>query len=819
MNTTGFHWKSIEEKPEHWEDIRLLIEDGLEMKQENNSYIMEKENIEKIEIVYRTFLKTFEHIEKIIGNIEEKKEEDKKKKKNIKRSKEIQNKVAEEIINKDLAKFKLKEYVPVRCVFHKTYMMYFLIIWWNIELSKVCKKKRDKKYSIANLNSIFSLRKAINDGIIQEYDILRKMLEDTEKYRQNTEPDIYRNFDLLFEYPQILYHNMYDDRKTRRILYKEQREILNRMSKAISDKKPILMGNQMPTGSGKTFLVIPLARRISVNYENTKTILFCCSNELVNKEISQLALIADDIHLWLAKYVVEPKNKKYMTLLRPHKRCYPASWKKVYKNNTNVEKIGTIMEQMQFYMKQTQRRPNIIVADLISAYEILKEIQDDSIIAYIDEFISGEEADKKMAKICTVLPRHTILLSSILPSFDELKSIVELFCNRHSCTAEECLYRVETLYIPISCAVIDPKGRLSMPHHYVNTKKECELLYDKLKTSPRLRRMYSIRHIYYWSKSLPEKIFEDEYLRFDNRFKDVCSVSIQEMTEYAVQLVNLFIHCWDEYKDEFQKYRPQIIPEWNKEDMLCSLSIYLQEKTLYVTNNVQEDIKTMTRKLFGEDSGIRWSHIEQEKKKAQECYDRQKKSLELNNEMTKIDKWIEINELQEESSVKVHTIPKKFIINTKEHFNRFHSSLTPLMSSIKYTVPLYSSCFYESFDDQFNIWFSAGIGIYDPSCMTSFQLNKVMDYYTQYSFLISNESIVFGTNLPNLCSIIIDSDFVNSHPISHLYQLMGRVGRMGKSYHANIILPDESAMIKIMSLNDIQEKNYIVECFKKETNI
>jgi hypothetical protein len=38
---------------------------------------------------------------------------------------------------------------------------------------------------------------------------------------------------------------------------------------------------------------------------------------------------------------------------------------------------------------------------------------------------------------------------------------------------------------------------------------------------------------------------------------------------------------------------------------------------------------------------------------------------------------------------------------------------------------------------------------------------------------------------------------------------------MGKSYHANIILPNESAMIKIMSLTEQQENIKLLEFFEK----
>lgn len=75
-----------------------------------------------------------------------------------------------------------------------------------------------------------------------------------------------------------------------------------------------------------------------------------------------------------------------------------------------------------------------------------------------------------------------------------------------------------------------------------------------------------------------------------------------------------------------------------------------------------------------------------------------------------------------------------------------------------------------------------------------------MGMYDQLGFLCSGRDIVFGTNLPGLTNIFIEKDFAEKESISTLYQLMGRAGRMGKSFCASILLHSEKGIQKLMSL-------------------
>jgi len=813
MTNSGFFWKTIEEKPEDWETTRLLVEDGLNQEQITSST---NEKTGDVFLLYDYFLEKNQDICFLLNRKKEEKGAAVSKKKKLSAKEMIHLKVEKEMIIKEFGKFQLdkKNWKPIRCKFqYSKYMICFYIIWWNHKLMKqIISSKQDesdKKIKHACLDAILSLNQLRNEIKKQDGDVfIISIIEKTEEYMLEKKREIYKNYSLLFEYPRLLYHSFFQESKTIRTLYKEQRDVLNKICGHIKENIPLLVGNQMPTGSGKTFLSVPLARRISIEFQNKKIVLFCCPNELVNQDVARTALFADDLHLWLAKTTVDPETNQKMIRIRPHKRCFPASWKKIYKETTK-EKNGTVKEQYEFYVKATGRIPNMIVADVASALSILQEkTVSERTIAYIDEFITDHEQAVMMEKMSKYFPRHTILLSSILPSFEEMKDIVEDFCKQYDTSIDICLYRVETLRIPISCAVIDKEGRLCMPHHYISTQQDCIALCEQMVINPRLRRMYVMKYVYLWSLDIHD-LLEPVGLGFESVFPNVCFISNYDIIDYALELLIFLRDNWnEETKIRFQQYRPCILPPFDTKNLFGSQSIYLEEKTLYVSDHLFEDVQLMTDELFEHySSGLKWSSIVQKNQRNRDVLEKECKRLEM-KKMNKNDKSMVEHELSEVSYQLHETIPKEYIINTKEHFHRFHvknyknSSETSLLSpqiNFKRIYPFFSPSFHDSFQDQWNLWFCAGIGIYHKTKLTEHQRQLIMSQYQQYSFLCSDKDIVFGTNLPNLCTIVIDPSFLLSQPISHLYQLMGRVGRIGKSYHATILIPSEEGIKKMMS--------------------
>ena len=287
------------------------------------------------------------------------------------------------------------------------------------------RKLKEKQHvsSIVLLDAALSLGHILNSGLLnpiykEGFDklaiIMEKVIND----------DFYH---LLFENPKFLYHTSFQQFQQNIKLYPEQRLILDKIHDSIKDDQPLLLANQMPTGQGKTFLSIPLAKMLSMEKrkEKKKCVLFACSNPLVNIDVAQNALVGVDIHLWMAK-LMKVKNETYIeegpfddlfekiyirnrncsvddmwklakqedtsimkenvkrwlekknileemymnkkVLLRPYKRCFPSIWKKFIEIKMMTEK------KMEVFLTNGCFTPNILEKFLTLSLQTLTPV-------------------------------------------------------------------------------------------------------------------------------------------------------------------------------------------------------------------------------------------------------------------------------------------------------------------------------------------------------------------------------------------------------------------------------------------------------------
>jgi transcription-repair coupling factor (superfamily II helicase) len=242
----------------------------------------------------------------------------------------------------------------------------------------------------------------------------------------------------------------------------------------------------------------------------------------------------------------------------------------------------------------------------------------------------------------------------------------------------------------------------------------------------------------------------------------------------------------------------------NKHLLFTEQTKYFDGKTLFISNDVGEQIYKNTESLF--QSEITWDELVKQTQKNIESRDEKMEHFQKvkNNKKTptiqsKLDKERLLSDIMTESVI--CSLPKKYVLNSKEHYQRFHKTLK-IPNHLNRTPNILPPSFNDGFDDQQNLNIASGIGSFDKTLMTPYQRNLMMNFYKNLFFICSNKDIVFGTNLPELVNIFISSDFVQSETISTLYQLMGRVGRIGRSYHANIILDSKESVDKILCLVD-----------------
>lgn len=835
MSSLSFNWKRIEETPENSDDVRILIEDVDDRNRKKGNILKQPLPILK-GFIQKFQMEKFFQLEETIEKVKKLSKKDLIILENEKKTLET-----------DLKQFSFNEDFTLKRV-HFLFPVnnYLYILYWCLTILRGLKEKK-KIQPLIILDATISMNRILLKDVITDESYKSGFVFFNTKMNSLINESFYN---LLFQNPKMLYQSSFQKFNKEIHLYKEQKIILDKIKSAIDTDIPLLLGNQMPTGQGKTFLSVPLAKMLSMekNKKKKKCVLFACSNELVNMDVASNALVGNDIHLWMAKnLLIDIKDKKgdiikrdFRVLLRPYKSCFPNTWKTVYKKKEDEKfKNGTIHEQWDYYIKATGKIPDIIVADLESCYQLLEyqskllkysneeykknkkayfAVEDNinPFIAYIDEFISDDKSNQKMVKICKYLPRQTVLLSSVLPKFEYIPSIVRNFCYRHETTEEECCSRVSSTDISIPCCIVSPDGYATFPHHQVSDKEGLIELIYQMNINPRIRRTYSPKDVYFLAKTI-EDILPTEF-QFSKQFPNIGSINMKDITNYICSLL-LFLKDNIQYLAKFQEYRPKIMNPIQKENIFTSQSWEYEPKTLVVMNDPLKQVIHLTEDLFKDSVKVDKLLIENEKnreelKKKLENIKNKKFSSSDRKKGGLLDKtdMLDRQSLLEDDYYNQNvSIPTSMILNHMDHFKRYNKNEIPPKIVNQLPCPSLKEEYFSNFSDNEIYQLFSGIGTYDAEQQTEFQRNLIMKLYRNLSFFCSGKEIVYGTNLSGLVNIFIDNDFMKSINIPELYQLMGRVGRMGRSYHANIITMSQETVDKLLSFDESFESDNDIE--------
>jgi len=155
-------------------------------------------------------------------------------------------------------------------------------------------------------------------------------------------------------------------------------------------------------------------------------------------------------------------------------------------------------------------------------------------------------------------------------------------------------------------------------------------------------------------------------------------------------------------------------------------------------------------------------------------------------------------------------------INTFEHIKYFSKShlqrINPRLIRSHYPVEdLPLDC---NVPDEVMLLLMCGVGIYSPT-------NDKLDYnYTRFvldmassgllAYLVADASISYGTNYP-IVRLFVTDDFAKQHSILTLLQLMGRPGRVGLSYKAEVFLGPYAADLLLKFSHDAGHYSGLIE--------
>lgn len=785
---------------------------------QNREIESDKTSFHESEDLLREFIVLFK-MEKLFPNfmmsIQESKKPDKKGKSSKKKD-EIRNKNEELFIQNDLKKFSLDKNFNLcpHVNFRYEINHYLYIVFWCVEIIRGLKQNKKIK-PLVILDACLSLNRMISRNKIQNHQYLEGFLSLQTRMNAFMTDEFYA---LLFRNPQFLVSCSFQSIDSEISLYKEQKELILDIYNHCLNDKPRLIGSQLPTGQGKTFASVVLAKMLSVRLPE-KTILFACSNSLVNSQVAADSFFGDGVHLWLAKqtFVIGKDGKKMKRfLIRPHKNCYKTNWKQSYKEVNNDLKFENIFKQWFFYKRLTQRSPDIIVSDLECCLELLKhnEALGSPFLLFMDEFITTDEDAEVVASIIQEgLPKQSIIASSVLPKFEHLSTLVDKFCEKYNTTKEESCFRQSSNDIKIPCCILDKDGYVNFPHHIIDTREELNILITNMKTNPRIRRVYPAKFVYLWSKTLIE-ILPDELL-FKNVFPNIGQITQHHTNEYVIMLLSYLEENFN-HVDVFKSYKPNISDPIEEARLMTgdTYKLDVQGKTLIFCNDPSLYTQEKTQELFKDlprfSSILKKFDLEKKaKEKAIQNLETKKSSVDTSKN-TSIEK---VNNIKFEIDSMEFDIPKYILLNTREHYQKFHDvhneSFPPTIRDRK--VMSLDSVFHESFCDQTLYEIYSGCLCYESRLQSQHQRQLIMSIYSSSIFFIAGKEIIFGTNLPDLVNIFLPYEYANTLSTSELYQLQGRVGRNGISNFASIMTNDDQTLYKLLSCEDIFEKENIVE--------
>jgi len=294
-------------------------------------------------------------------------------------------------------------------------------------------------------------------------------------------------------------------------------------------------------------------------------------------------------------------------------------------------------------------------------------------------------------------------------------------------------------------------------------------------------------------------------------FPNPSNITHQAIAEHAIDLLKQLQQVDDEDKIKkvcaplaHNKYRP-----FRLESLLTEDAHQHMQGALFATTDPLGTALKLSELFIKELPNV--EQLLKDFNKRKEAHQKEKERLQksIKNEDQRLQAIQQLSEPRLE-------LPSRYIPNTAEHFKKFAPTGLKFDPQALQNPPLTSAIAQDlNVPNEVLLLLYLGIGIYSPEnkILNPAKMDGVDTRYTEtvvqmcsggfISFLFADRSIVYGTNFP-FSNVFIDEAFAKESSLNTLYQLIGRAGRVGKSYMAKVCLIGEELKRRFV---DFREEN------------
>jgi hypothetical protein len=484
---------------------------------------------------------------------------------------------------------------------------------------------------------------------------------------------------------------------------------------------------------------------------------------------------------------------------------------------------------------------------------------------FLDEPTVGADIESSSyleanTKVFFYMPKWTVLSSATMPTPDKIKDIISHHCGRFP---EVYVDTQITKEISIGCDVKTFENDMVVPHIGCKVKEQILTCINKINEVPFLGRLYTHR--------VAEKLWSDmtsngitditnikEYFgNVDNLTSDnvrvVCIEMLKKLSEQSNDKIKRI--CSSNISAEFQEVKQSKkkveedddgfeFEEEEPEDKVINHvdfnKLGTSEAAKYMNMNLVVSLdplytaKTSFQNLLEdvEKSGIDITRLRnfiaayerkvEDYKKNREYLEKTLMKAKTKDDGEKKSGTRKEQHLSEEANkrgcgeedVPILEFPKQFQINTLPHWRKYGShyqvnsaNIRPAMNITNLPVSDFTV------EDWVSFLLFCGVGVYSPSQIKDpVYLREVLKLAEEgkLAYLVSDSSICYGTNYP-INRVFICKDFAEVHSINTLFQLMGRAGRAGQSWKAEIYMDKSTAMKIIDFVQNVKDTSGDVE--------